>query len=767
MSLAAFLAAAINFLVAWGLRANDQRPLTGKLTISDPALHGPEAAGDLFPYPLGNFTLTLSTIGENAPGNDSSGARGPRLYVTHRTEPGRWLWYTLRGQAFAAAAQGQEQVEEARGSYTISDRLSRTCTDQTIDAISYSPEAAYPALLVTGNLKCSGSSTIGYTLKLSEVDENQLAFDLSFSDPAYNRAYLSYASDPDEHFFGFGEQFTFLDLKGQRVPIWASEQGIGRGQQPVTALVDLAARSGGNAFSTYTAVPQYLTSRMRSVFLENSEYSLFDLRSPDRVQISAFAPRLSGRILYGADPEALIYEYTQWAGRMRALPDWILNGAVVGMQGGTEKVREVYAQLKQRGTPVSAFWLQDWVGQRTTSFGKQLWWNWELDPQRYPQWDALRAELAQDDVRLMLYTSPFLADVSAKPGVQRSLYQEALKAGYLVKNAEGQPYLVKNTDFSAGLLDLTNPAAVAWYKSVLEDNLVGAGASGWMADFGEALPYDAVMANGESGAAFHNRYPAAWAQLNRELIDSLPGGDQYVFFTRSAYSRSSGYTTLMWEGDQLVSWDGSDGIKSAVTGLLSGGLSGFPLNHSDIGGYTGINNPLLHISRSKELLLRWMELSAFTTLYRTHEGNTPDQNIQFYSDPQTLDQFDRFAKVYAAWGFLRKRLVQNAAATGSPINRPLFINYPDDPQVYKLSYQEFLVGPDLLVAPVLDPGKDTVRVYLPAGDWIHVWSGKAYRSPFKGQWITVAAPIGQPAVFYKEGIPDGEEFVQNLKQPGS
>ena len=200
-----------------------------------------------------------------------------------------------------------------------------------------------------------------------------------------------------------------------------------------------------------------------------------------------------------------------------------------------------------------------------------------------------------------------------------------------------------------------------------------------------------------------------------------------------------------------------------MTGLLSGGLSGFPLNHSDIGGYTGINNPLLHISRSKELLLRWMELSAFTTLYRTHEGNTPDQNVQFYSDPQTLDQFDRFAKVYAAWGFLRKRLVQNAAATGSPINRPLFINYPDDPQVYKLSYQEFLVGPDLLVAPVLDPGKDTVRVYLPAGDWIHVWSGKAYRSPFKGQWITVAAPIGQPAVFYKEGIPDGEEFVQNLK----
>ncbi len=222
----------------------------------------------------------------------------------------------------------------------------------------------------------------------------------------------------------------------------------------------------------------------------------------------------------------------------------------------------------------------------------------------------------------------------------------------------------------------------------------------------------------------------------------------------------------MWAGDQLTSWDAHDGIKSAVTGMLSGGMSGFSLNHSDIGGYTGINNPLLHINRSKELLLRWMELSAFTTVFRTHEGNTPDQNAQFYTDADTLRQFDRFAKVYAAWGFLRRRLVNYAAETGVPVMRPLFLHYPDDPVTYTLSYQEFLAGPDLLVAPVLDPGKETVRVYLPAGIWVHVWSGTAYRSPYKGQWVTIPAPIGQPAVFAKEGIQDGETFIQNLRAAG-
>jgi alpha-glucosidase len=287
-----------------------------------------------------------------------------------------------------------------------------------------------------------------------------------------------------------------------------------------------------------------------------------------------------------------------------------------------------------------------------------------------------------------------------------------------------------------------------------------------MADFGESLPYDAVLASGMPAGQYHNIYPESWASLNRALVDSLPGGDQYVFFTRSAFTGSPAMTTLMWEGDQLTTWDAQDGIESAVTGLLSGGLSGFSLNHSDIGGYTGINNPLLKISRSKELLMRWMELSAFTTVYRTHEGNTPDQNAQFYSDDQTLGQFDRFARVYQAWGFLRKRLVRNAAETGVPVNRPLFLSYPDDPVALGFSYQEFLVGPDILVAPVLDSGKDSLRVYLPAGSWVHVWTGKPYRSPYDGQWVSVPAPLGQPAVFVKEGQADGETFIQNLKSAG-
>ncbi|RPI97999.1 MAG: alpha-glucosidase, partial [Chloroflexi bacterium] len=419
------------------------RPLSGRLAITDPELNTGRNS-----FTTGSFIITLSAIGQDAPG----GYAGPRLTIAHRSAPGRWLWHTLRGETFVGAAEGLETVTETRGSYFFSDRLVSTCADQTIDGIDQLPSAVE----VRGSLTCSDGKIIGYTLIFHAPASNQLAFSLSFGHPKLNRAYLTYASDSDEHFFGLGEQFSRFDHKGQRVPIWVSEQGIGRGAQPVTALVNLAARSGGSDTTTYAAVPHYITSRLRSLFLENSEYSVFDLRAADRVQISTFSGQMQGRILFGANPEELITEYTGWAGRMRPLPNWILEGAVVGMQGGDARVREVYAQLKSRGTPVSAFWLQDWVGQRSTSFGKQLWWNWELDRERYPDWDALRAELAADDVRLMVYVSPFIADVAAlKPNLRRNLFLEASQAGYLVKGADGSPYLIQNTDFSAGLLDLT------------------------------------------------------------------------------------------------------------------------------------------------------------------------------------------------------------------------------------------------------------------------------------------------------------------------
>ncbi len=697
-------------------------------------------------YAVGEFRATWRQ-------NDSGAAA---LVLTASAAPDVVLWDSAPGRAFVSAARGQETVEESRGMFFIEDEISRDCSDQNVDSVRADAD-----LIISGTLECGGES-VPYELTLQSTREGHLRFDLQIKNPSWNRSYLIYAAAPDEGFYGFGEQFSRFDMRGEKLPIFVMEQGIGRGAQPITLGADLTAKAGGKWWTSYASVPHYITSRLRSLALENYEYSSFDLRDDEIVIVEVFAPRMTGRIFAGDSPLKLIEEYTEFSGRMRVLPDWIHRGAIVGMQGGSEKVRAVYGRLKELGTPLAAFWLQDWEGQRITSFGKQLWWNWELDRERYPEWDNKRAELKADGVELMVYINPFLVDVSKKPDARRNLFKEALTAGYLIQHQDGSPYLILNTDFSAGLVDLSNPAARAWIKQVIKDELISTGALGWMADFGEALPYDAKLHSGESAAYWHNLYPEEWQRVNREAIQEAGLGDQVVFFSRSGYTRSPGLTTLFWLGDQLVSWDEHDGIKTAVTGLVTGGISGYSLNHSDIGGYTAITNPIKNYHRSKELLQRWTELSAFNVVFRTHEGNRPDENFQIYGDEEMLRFFDRFARVFAALTEYRKGLVQDAARLGHPVVRAMFLEFPNDPEVRSIVYEQFMFGPDFLVAPVLDEGEATVDAYLPAGKWIHLWSGVEHGDASRGVRITVDAPLGQPGVFYKQGSRAGEALRARL-----
>lgn len=684
-----------------------------------------------------------------------------QLYIVSQVNPGRRIWETVSSAPFVAAARGHETISDSRAHYTIVDDRQIVCAVQTVDAI----ERVQDTVQVSGSLGCDDDRTVSYWLVFASADAQSVHFELTTDDPELNRLFLTDASDPDEHIMGFGEQFSYFDMKGRRLPVYVQEQGIGRGAEPITTGANLQAGAGGTWYASYAAVPHYLTSHNRSLFLENYEYAVFDMRAPDRIQMEAFSHQMAGRILYGNSPTELIEAYTGLIGRMPALPDWIIDGAVVGMQGGTQRVREVYDQLRARDVPIAAFWLQDWVGWRQTSFGSQLWWNWELDSAQYPGWDALRADLAADDVALMIYFNPYLVDVSDKPDVKRNLYREAIDQGYVVRTASGDPYLLPNSDFSSAIVDLTNPDAAAWLEEVIREQVVDNGVRGWMADFGEGLPYDGLYASGTDGAIEHNRFPERWSQANADVARSLDDSVAPVYFMRAGYRGSPPTTRLFWLGDQLVSWDAQDGIKTAVTGLLTSGLSGFSFNHSDIGGYTTITNPLRNYHRSPELLMRWMELNAFTVVFRTHEGNQPGNNAQFYDDETTLAQFARMAKLYAAWGFYRRQLVAEAAQTGMPVVRPLFVHYPDDEKVYAITYEQFLVGSELLVAPVLDPDTTQIEVYLPEGTWVHLWTGDHFASD-DGQTVTVAAPMGQPAVFYRADSEVGMQFAANVRAAG-
>lgn len=150
---------------------------------------------------------------------------------------------------------------------------------------------------------------------------------------------MRFATTPDEHFYGFGEQFSHIDCKGQEVPIVCEEGGIGRGDPGPKILKILGV--DGEMFSSYAPVPHFVTNQGRSLFLTNTEPSVFNLRDPEVVSIRVASSLMQGRILCGDTPLDLIELYTSYVGRMPPLPARINAGAIVGMQGGTAKVRQV------------------------------------------------------------------------------------------------------------------------------------------------------------------------------------------------------------------------------------------------------------------------------------------------------------------------------------------------------------------------------------------------------------------------------------------
>ena len=257
--------------------------------------------------------------------------------------------------------------------------------------------------------------------------------------------------------------------------------------------------------------------------------------------------------------------------------------------------------------------------------------------------------------------------------------------------------------------------------------------------------------------------------MNREAMMEAGREGDVIAFHRSGFTRSPGQGTLFWLGDQLQTWDGYDGIRTAIVGMLSGGVSGFSLLHSDTGGYNAFTITVLGrevpvIARNKELWMRWVELNAFTGVLRTHEGLNPAISWQVDSDAETLAHFARMSKIFRALGFYRQGLMQEAADSGAPLVRRPFLEFPLDPNTYALRYQ-YMLGSDFMVAPVVTRGAQSVRLYLPAGTWIELWTRQAFDAG-AGAWTELAAPFGKPAVFYKAGSAAGERLVMALRLEG-
>ncbi len=570
--------------------------------------------------------------------------------------------------------------------------------------------------------------------------EGLLRLELESCDPGAAIALALHAT-PEERIYGCGERFTRLDLRGERVRNWVEEHiGFFEAVRKVL-LLKFGIRPRVRAFShysTYFPLPTFISSAGYFCHVDAEGYGTFDFRRRNRhvirfhgvphALVMGGAERRDGEPVY----PSLLRKLSAFVGRPSPLPSWVYGGMVLGIQGGTARCEEKLRRLCTAGACVCGIWAQDWEGQRKTYFGTQLRWDWRWDAALYPDLAKCITRWEEEGVAFLGYVNPYLCE----DGV---LYAEAFERGFLARHPRGGPYLTAATSFPFGIVDLTNPAAYDWLKSIMKKNMLELGLKGWMADFGEYLPADAILARG-TGREWHNRWPVLWARLNEEAVAEAGCAGDALFFVRSGYTGVAAHAGLVWNGDQHVDWSEDYGLGSVVRASLSLAMSGVPLCHGDVGGYTTLPG----VTRSKELFLRWLELACFSPVFRTHEGNRPEANWQFDSDEETIAAVARFSRLHAALAPYLRDVVDEAVREGLPAMRPLFFHYDED---FGFDADHaFLLGRDIAVYPVLAPNARTRRLRLPRDAWIGLFDGRAYP---EGGTCELAAPLGRPPVFFR------------------
>jgi len=560
-----------------------------------------------------------------------------------------------------------------------------------------------------------------------------------------NRFQIHLACDETEPIYGCGEQYSFVDLRNHAIPIWVQEQGLGRGPNAVRLCCDIAAGAGGTRYSTYFSMPAFVT-KSRALHARSSSYALFDFKEKGAYSLQFWQIPESLSLTLTSSLAESVGELSDRLGRQRKLPSWVGKGMSLGLQGGSEAVLSKLAAFEVNAPGcITSLWLQDWVGKRLTSFGSQLQWDWEYNKEAYPDFPQFIENQNKRGIRVLGYINPYLA-------MDCPMYQEASMQGFCVKDREGKDYAVKITTFDVAIIDLTNSEARTWIKSIIKKNMIGIGLSGWMADFAEFLPTDCVLSDKSDPELVHNLYPVLWAEVNREAIEEAGKMEECFFFSRSGYLGSASVMDMSWAGDQMVNWDKDDGLASVVPAAISLGLCGIPYWHSDMGGYTTLG----WVKRSRTLAIRWAELAVFSPFMRSHEGNKPERNVQYYDDEDLIRKIGFLVRLHDALHPYLLSLEEEYQKTGLPFIREMSLGYPE----MKPSRSQFLYGPDLLVAPVLKRGSSKVRVYIPDDSFVLAYDKKAYT---RG-WHTVRSVLGKPVFFYREGSEVGGSLKGFLKK---
>ena len=549
----------------------------------------------------------------------------------------------------------------------------------------------------------------------------------------------AFAATPDERFFGLGERAGTVDHRGEQVRNHVSDGPWTNAQLPVVEQLLPPPGYSDRDDATYFPVPWVLSSEGYGVLIRNHETSVVDLAGTvaDSWSIDVAADRLELVVFAGATPAESLDRMLLAVGRQpEPIAPWIFGP---WFQAADDEAAEL-AALADAGVPMSV--VQTYTHYLPCGDHRGR----EADER------ARTERLHEAGLAVTTYVNPMVC-VSF-----RDVYVPGSLTGAFTANDAGVPYRYRyftNRFFDVVQFDFSSPAGVELFHSVL-DEVVAAGYDGWMEDFGEYTPDDAVSADATPGPAMHNRYPELYHDAGMAFVESAPR--PLVRFNRSGWTGAIDSSQVVWGGDPTTSW-GFDGLQSSIVGGLGIGLSGVSVWGSDIGGFFTFDGE----QPTPELLARWIEFGAFSPVMRLQAGGVSlvDEPRPTVLDPGVLPVWRRYSQ-------LRTRLYPYVAGSqdeyiesGLPLMRHMVLAAPDEPWLASVVSQ-YLFGADLLVAPVAVAGATRQVAFLPAGAWVEWWPsvtmsdeggivlGAATRHE-GGRGVIVGAPLEEIPLFVRSG----------------
>ncbi len=538
---------------------------------------------------------------------------------------------------------------------------------------------------------------------------------------------------PDEKFYGLGEKTGNLNKRGVQWEMWNSDiPGYSTNYDPL-----------------YQSIPFFIgmrNHRAYGIYFNNSYRTVFNMGAGNLryYSFSAEQGSMDYFVIFGPQVRRVVETYTLLTGRPPMWPRWALGYQQCRWSYfPQDEVLDLAKTFRRKRIPADVLYLDIHYMDGYRVF------TW--DRNRFPDPEDMLKQLREMGFRVVVIIDPGVKADSAY-----AVCRQGLEGDHFLKYPDGTLYRGEVWPGVAYFPDFSRAATRQWWSGLL-GRFLQMGISGTWNDmnepavWGKAFPREVIFNDGglfSDQKKMHNLYGFLMAQTAYEgNLQAYPNQRPFVI-TRAGFAGEQRFTTV-WTGDNVASWDH---LNLGIRMLQGLGLSGISFVGMDVGGFIGHPTP--------ELFARWLQVGAFVPLFRTHThyGSEDQEPWSFGEDMENLNR-ETIRWRYRLIPYLYS-LLWESHRTGAPVIRPLLWHYQNDENAYGWDVQnQFMVGGNLLIAPVTEEGQYLRKLYLLRGKWLEWQSGKVYEG---GRFIIAEAPMWKIPVFLRAGgiLPLWEEEVQ-------